>query len=102
MRSRYAILKDKKVVPVNSIEKWVTAKRTNRHVGDDSIGGIRISTVFLGLDHSFGDERPQWFETMIFGGLHDEYCERYETWEEAEAGHKRAVEMVKANLGGEK
>lgn len=34
------------------------------------------------------------FETMIFGGEHDQYQERYSTWDEAEAGHKRAIELV--------
>jgi hypothetical protein len=54
-----------------------------------------VSTVFLGLDHSFGDGPPELFETMIFGGEHHEFCERYSTWEAAEAGHARAVELVK-------
>jgi hypothetical protein len=31
---------------------------------------------------------------MIFGGEHNEYQERYSTWEEAEEGHKRAVAMI--------
>jgi hypothetical protein len=31
---------------------------------------------------------------MIFGGDHDGYCERYCTWEEAEAGHQKAIELV--------
>jgi hypothetical protein len=57
-------------------------------------GDIKVSTVFLGLDHQFGDGPPLLFETMIFGGTEDEYCERYSTWEEAEAGHKKAVEIA--------
>ena len=54
---------------------------------------IRVSTVFLGLDHGFGAEEPVLFETMIFGGEYDEYCERYCTWDEAVEGHAKAVEM---------
>ena len=46
-----------------------------------------VSTVFLGLDHAFDGGTPLLFETMIFGGEHDEYQERYATWDEAEAGH---------------
>ena len=68
-----------------------------RHVGDDTVEGIRISTVFLGIDHSFGGV-PILFETMIFGGVHDDYQERYCTWIEALAGHKRAVELVNETL----
>ena len=58
--------------------------------------GVRVSTVFLGIDHSFGDGGPPLlFETMIFGGDHDEYCERHSTWEEAEAGHAKACRIAK-------
>jgi len=53
--------------------------------------GTRVSTVFLGIDHSFTDGKPILFETMIFGGRHDGYQERYATWEEAEAGHKQTL-----------
>lgn len=59
-----------------------------------SFDGIFISTVFLGLDHSFGGGTPVLFETVIFGGIHDQFQERYCTWDEALAGHQRAIEMV--------
>lgn len=51
----------------------------------------RVSTVFLSLDHNWGDGPPILFETMIFGGEHDGYQERYRTWEEAEEGHEIAL-----------
>ncbi len=54
----------------------------------------KVSTVFLGLDHSFGDGELQLFETMIFGGKQDEEMRRYATWEEAEAGHKEMVKIA--------
>lgn len=53
-----------------------------------------VSTVFLGIDHNFGDGAPLLFETMIFGGKHNEYQRRYATWTEAEAGHKHAVSIA--------
>ena len=56
---------------------------------------VRISTVFLVIDHSFGDGPPLLFETMIFGGTYDEYQERYTTWDDAVDGHKYAVELAK-------
>ena len=56
---------------------------------------IEVSTVFLGIDHNFSGGVPILFETMIFGGKYDDYQEQYATWEEAEAGHKRAIELVK-------
>ena len=65
-----------------------------RQVGFDKVGGVEIRTVFLSIDHSFGDGPPVVFETTIFGGKHDEYHKRYCTWTEAKAGHKKAVAMV--------
>jgi hypothetical protein len=76
--------------------KWMeTAKR---HVALDKIGKVKISTVFLGLDHNFGAGKPLIYETMIFGGKHDQYQERYYTKEEALEGHKKAVELVKNSI----
>jgi hypothetical protein len=34
---------------------------------------------------------------MIFGGALDERCWRYETWDEAEAGHRLAVAAALAS-----
>lgn len=69
--------------------------KADRHVNHTKLpDGVRVSTVFLGTDHSFFGGPPMLFETMIFGGEHDEYQERYSTWEEAEAGHQRAIELV--------
>ena len=52
---------------------------------------ICVSTVFLGMGSIPYDKLL--FETMIFGGEHDEYQERYATLEEAKEGHNRAIEM---------
>jgi hypothetical protein len=68
----------------------------NRKVAQDRLGDVVISTVFLGLDHSFGRGPPLLFETMIFGGAHDEYQERCGTWEQAEAMHQKALDLVRS------
>ena len=64
----------------------------------DRIGESRVSTVFLSMDHGFagliGDGSPVLFETMVLGGEHDGYQERYHTYDQAEEGHKAIVEMV--------
>ena len=65
-----------------------------RRVKETLFGDIRVSTVFLGLDHAYGSGPPMLFETMIFGGEHDEYQERYSIYEEAEKGHEKVVNMV--------
>lgn len=58
-------------------------------------GDIRISTVFLGMDHNYYGGPPLLYETMIFGGSHDEYQRRYSTRAEAVAGHKEALALAK-------
>jgi FKBP-type peptidyl-prolyl cis-trans isomerase 2 len=94
----YAFLKNKEVVPC-SMEEFSRADLSinKRRVAFTKINNIEISTVFLGINHGFGG-KDLWFETMIFGGFHDDdgelYQERYETWQEAEEGHLRAVKLV--------
>ena len=67
----------------------------DRHLGDTIVKGVRVSTVFLGLDHSFGSGPPAVFETMVFNGKLDQYQQRYCTYDEAERGHKRMVHRVR-------
>lgn len=66
-----------------------------QHVGDTTMKGVRISTVFLALDHSFGGGRPMLFETMVFGGQLNDEQERCSTYDEAKAMHSRWVAAVK-------
>lgn len=56
---------------------------------------VRVSTVFLPIDHGYSIERPVLYETMVFGGKYSHYQERYRTEHEAIKGHKRIVEAVK-------
>lgn len=79
-------------VPAESITE---AMQGDRQVALEERNGIKTSTVFLGIDHQFfGDGPPLLFETMIFGGLHDQWQERCSTWEEAESLHKHAVSIA--------
>lgn len=93
--SRY-ILVGHESIEEPDILKWgrwfETANRTvnKTYISDD----VEVSTVFLGLDYSFDDGPPLLFETMVFGGEHDQDCERVSTWDEAEAMHKLVVERV--------
>jgi hypothetical protein len=70
-------------------------------------GGDFISTVFLGIDHNFDffyDEEmqeahvPILFETMVFGGEHDQRMWRYATYGEAKRGHWQIVDCIRAGL----
>jgi hypothetical protein len=95
----YYILKGKKVVPVNTVQEWGAYFETSdRIIGKDIVRGYRVSTVFLGLDHSFGGGPPLLFETMIFDDKGTDvfgYQERYSTYKGAEQGHKAAIDFVK-------
>jgi hypothetical protein len=87
---------DRSGKPMDLMTWAAVFENAERHVGNDHLGDMHISTVWLGLDHSFGDGPPLIFETMVFGGPHDEYTERYSTEEEAKEGHARVVAALKA------
>jgi hypothetical protein len=53
--------------------------------------GTCVSTVFIGVDYR---SPPRLWETMIFGGAHDEYQYRYTSREDALAGHEKALALA--------
>lgn len=65
-----------------------------RRVAETFVGDVRISTVWLGLDHGWGGGPPLIFETMIFGGGEHHNQWRYSTLEEAQVGHVHAVRLA--------
>lgn len=87
------ILEGKEPKLVEDVLEWARwFEAADRQVANTVLpSGVRVSTVFLGIDHSFYGGKPILFETMIFGGMYDGEQERYSTWEEAEAGHEKAV-----------
>lgn len=93
--SNYYVLDGTKAIPCDAWT-WVRFFEdiSVRRVAETKRGDILVSTVFLGLDHSFGDGPPLIFETMIFGGEHDEYQERCSTYEQAEQMHAKAVKLA--------
>ena len=54
---------------------------------------IMVSTVFTGI----GD-RQRLFETMVFGGVMDEYAVNAPTWELAMENHQAACALVKEHI----
>ena len=61
---------------------------------------IRVSTVFLGIDHAFGDGPPLLFESMAFHGDdgEEEMQDRYSTEAQAAEGHAAMVAQVAATM----
>ena len=92
---------DEKGAPVAEPDmmKWAQwFEKAERHVGNETIGDSKISTVFLGLDHAFGGGAPVLWETMVFGGALDQEQDRCSgSREQAEAMHARMVERVKCS-----
>src|SRR3546814_8874511 len=71
----------------------------DRRVAGTWIDDVRISTVFLGLDHNHapgGD--PLLFETMVFVDVETHEVRRYFIWEEAEACHAEMTELTRAEM----
>jgi len=91
------IEKDGKPVPATSEEFGVWFERQDRQVARNRVNGRLVSTVFLGIDHSFRGDVPILYETMIFCDNQDElhqFQRRYATREEALIGHAEAMAMA--------
>ncbi len=89
------ILDGKNVVECNDVLEWKKwFQDADKHVAKTEKDGIRVSTIFIGINQSFDKSEPLLFETMIFGGEHDKEQWQYSTWEEAEKGHIEAVSIA--------
>lgn len=94
------ILQEGDVIYEPDLIKWAQWFETaDRNIALTHIGDAVVSTVFLGVDHSFyfvfengrpHNPHPILFETMIFGGEQNGYQERYHTLEDAMLGHEKA------------
>lgn len=92
----YFILdKDKNVISA-TLEEWAAFFEDfdNKRIVSTEIGGVRVSTVFLGLDAGNRGGAPLVFETMIFGGPCDELCWRYSEYHSALMDHYRICNEI--------
>jgi hypothetical protein len=97
MSGRYILNDDHELVPCDDLMEWARwYEKADRHVGKTTVGRTYISTVFLGLDHGWGDGVPVIFETMVFGGKLDQQQDRCCTYEEAQLMHIHWVAAVQA------
>jgi hypothetical protein len=78
--------------------RWFeTAERHVAHDMDEGEGAahVRVSTVFLGLDHNFwGNGPPILWETLVFGGPLDGEMDRYTSRADALRGHQAMCRRV--------
>lgn len=90
----------KNPVPCHDVVEWASyGQNSHCHVNDTTIGQFRVSTIFLGVNHNLFGNKPILFETATFHKSSLVDIERYETWDEAEEGHARAVERLKTLKG---
>jgi hypothetical protein len=84
-------------VDIREAVAWREAHPDRRIVKQEDVGGYRVSTVFLQLDHSFADDAtPVLWETLVFdrrdpnGVNHWSEIDgdRYTSHEDALAGHE--------------
>jgi len=94
----YVLKLENIIVETDDVMEWRDFMENNddRIIKREHVGDNFVSTVFLGIDHSGTvDGPPILFETKIFGGDYDGIMERYNTFEEAKAGHKRIKKSLK-------
>ncbi len=100
MRHHYILNEKGEPVVEPDLITWAMwfEKAENRFVDKTEIGGeMIVSTVFLGLDHNFGDGPPLLWETMVFGGELDREMNRCSgSREQAEAMHRDMIERAQA------
>lgn len=118
--SRLYILVGQHAVPAKDFQEWsLFMANTDRHVAQDDIEGVRVSTVFLGIDYAIpsaffdaldegqpvGDRNrepvdPILFETAVFSGDDGDVStmRRYFTWAEAQAGHQEVCAALRDAL----
>lgn len=100
MSDRFILNEAGEPIPCENLHEWGRWFETeNRIVARDVFLDCRVSTVFLGLDHSFGKGPPILWETMVFGGEMNQEQDRCSgSREQAEAMHKRMVEKVRSHV----
>lgn len=95
-RSQLYVL-DEKNNPIrsDSLHEWAMHMEKPHRVGEDTVRGVRISTVFIGLAGNLLN-LPRPFETLLFlDGDQLPETQRYGTWDAAKRGHAQWVERVR-------
>ncbi|MGL5063009.1 MAG: hypothetical protein ACRC62_23780 [Microcoleus sp.] len=97
MPDKYILTADRRVQSCEDLKTWGAFMETgDRIVAQTQVSEfVRISTAFLGLDHSFGEApEPMTFETIVSkDGRTTESC-LYSDWELAKSGHDANVKRL--------
>jgi hypothetical protein len=96
MKHLFILDPDRQPIHVKDVLTWARwFQAANRNVEDSpwESGGVRVSTVFLGINSNYCgvDAEPVLWETRIFGGEHDGYQRCYTADDDARTGHAMAI-----------
>lgn len=99
MTTKYILNDDGEAVEEPDLMKWARwfeHADSVRQTHLDTVGDVRISTIFMALDFNFTPGGlPLLFETMVIGGEHDRHMERCSTRDQAKDQHDEVVRLVK-------
>lgn len=97
----------REVAPCDDLVIWVhymvTVDRRVSHdivavvMDGEEVGNIVVSTVFTGIDLSFGHGSPLVFDTAVFGGPLDGMQYPCYTYDGAQKAHAMVLERVRGN-----
>jgi hypothetical protein len=97
MAMNYYKLENKKPVQVENHKQWKEWLETaSREVKRSELpNGIIVTTEFIGQAECIDESKAALlFETMIRGGIYDGMIQQYPTWELAEEGHHKVLQLV--------
>lgn len=102
MRDEYILDSDGNPILESDPKKWIKwfREESNWRVAFTEINGVKISTIFLGIDHNLsGNGPPLLWETCIFGGKFNNEVKRYSSLKYAIDGHSiLAGKITRENL----
>lgn len=79
---------------VTAIQKELRARGIQYLVGRDVVGEVVVSTLFMGAVVDLSDPPLLW-ETVLLTADWSQIGGRYASWEDARAGHRRAVARLR-------
>jgi hypothetical protein len=75
---------------------WLDKNLERCIVAQDNVDvDVMLSTVFLGLNHSFIPNKVLIYESLWFGGPFDGEMKRYSNKEDALSGHEKMLQQYK-------
>jgi len=96
MLGQYILNTDGEPVPCDDMLLWGAWLAENDRVcAQHTVNGVFVSTVFLGLNHSFNGAIPLLWETMVFEGSDDSAQWRYASAEAALTQHNKLLHKLR-------